>query len=96
MGLFLFLFYSAISTDAEQNRVIIQQSDDIAELQLQNYRLMEATTFLADKMTNVIDVIQQKADWDKQVAERLREQEQFNRTAAQLLTGYTNETKTIP
>jgi hypothetical protein len=57
---------------------------------------MEATTFLADKMTNVIDVIQQKADWDKQVAQRLREQEQFNRMAAQLLIGYTNETKTIP
>lgn len=97
VGLLLFLAYSAISTDAEQNKVIVQQSNDIAELQLQNLRLMDGTTFLAEKMTNVIDVIQQKAEWDKLVAEKIREIEGFQRTAALLLMGYeTNKSEIIP
>jgi ABC-type protease/lipase transport system fused ATPase/permease subunit len=92
----LFLCYNSIITNTAQNKIITQQSKDIANLSLQNMRLLDATTFLAEKMTNMADVITQKAEWDKKVAERLREQEQFNRTAAQLLTGYTNETKSIP
>ena len=92
----LFLCYNSIITNTAQNKIITQQSADIANLSLQNMRLLDATTFLAEKMTNIVDVIAQKAEWDKKVAERLREQESFNRTVAQQLIGYTNETKTVP
>ena len=97
LGLVLFLCYSAISLNNEQNKVLVQQSKDIAELQLQNYRLLEATTFLADKMTNIVGVIAEKAEWDKRVAEKIRQIDEFNRTTALLLIGYTNENaKAVP
>ena len=95
LGLVLFLCFSTISTDTAQNKIITQQSADIADLSLQNMRLLDATTFLAERMTNMIDVISQKAEWDKRVAEKLREIDSFQRTAAALLIGHTNETKVI-
>ena len=69
----LFLFYNVISTDTAQNKILIQQSEDITNLQLQNYQLITATIFLAEKMTNIVDVIEQKAEWDEKVAEKIRQ-----------------------
>jgi len=73
LAFLLFLCYTTIRTDTEQNKIFTQQSEDIAELQLQNYQLITDVSYLAERMTNLVDIIEQKAVWDEQVARKIRE-----------------------
>ena len=95
IALFL-IFLALLFVDYSNSMAITKLTYEVRVLGTNNIQLIQLNEYLSERIGDMADIIIEKAEWDKQVAERLREQELFNRTVSQRLIGYTNETKTIP